>query len=161
MHLTIEDARDDVRATRRQLSETADELSSEVHERVDEAKRAMNPLEYAREYPWAALGIAAALGLGIGLTRADRKAAKAGVRGAKSAGAAMASGAADLASSVKDRAVDLVQHHGSADSGEQQASDMEADTPSSVGSRIRDRVQSSVHDLLAHGLDELLREIRR
>jgi hypothetical protein len=150
MDLTIEDARADVQATRRQISETADQLSTQVHERVAEVKRQVNPLEYVREYPWASLAIATGIGLGISLARADRKAAKAAVRGAKAAGGAIASGAVEL----KDRAVDMVQQH-----GEAAAEAPAAGEPSVVG-RVREQLQSSVHALLSHGLDELMRELR-
>jgi hypothetical protein len=153
MELSIEEAREDVRATRRQIAETADELSA----RVDEAKQKVNPMEYVRQYPWAALAIATGVGLGISLTRADRKAAKASVRGARAAGAGIASGAVEL----KDRAVDLVHSRESGPSDESAAANDDAAAHPSVGSRIRDRIQSSVHDLLAHGLDELMSEIRR
>lgn len=149
----MEDAREDVRATREQISETAGELSDRIHE----VERKLNPLEYVREYPWAALAIATGIGVAISVTRADRKAAKAGMRGAKAAGSAVASGAAKL----KDQAVDLVQHHDEAESGDAASQNANAAAEPSVGSRIRDRFQSSVHGLLSHGLDELLREIRR
>jgi hypothetical protein len=61
---------------------------------------------------------------------------------------------------VKEHAVDLVRQHGEADSSGAQGDHADAAAHHSMGSRIRDRVQTSVHDLLAHGLDELLHEIR-
>jgi len=153
MDLSIEDARNDVRATRRQISETADELSDRVHDRVSSAKDAVNPLEYARRYPWAALAIAAGVGLGVALTRAEKRAARAAVKGAKAAGGAIATGAVDL----KDQAMDRV--HG--DDSEPSASNADAAAEPSLGSRIGDRIQSSVYELLSHGLDELVRGMRR
>jgi len=154
MDLSIEDARDDLRATRNQIANTADELSDRVHQGVESAKRKVNPLDYAREYPWPAIGIAAAIGLGLSLSGADKKAARAAAKGAKAAGGALASGAVAL----KDQAVEAVQHHGDSAPAAEEA---DANAEPSMGDRIRDRVQSSIHDLLAHGLNELMRDLHR
>jgi len=152
MDLTIEDARSDLRATRNQIATTADALSDRVHDEVDSAKKKINPLDYAREYPWAAIGVAAGIGLALSLSGADKRAARAAVKGAKAAGGAIADGAVEL----KDRAVELAQHRDPGPSAE----NTDAAAEPSVGSRIRDRIQSSVYELLSHGLDELVRGMR-
>lgn len=152
MDLSIEDARDDIRATRDQIADTADQLSDRLHDQVDSAKRKVNPLEYARQYPWAAIGVAAGLGLALSLSGADKRAARAAVKGAKAAGGAIAGGAMEL----KDRAVELAKR----DDAEPSAESTDAAAEPSVGGRIRDRIQSSVYELLSHGLDELVRGIR-
>lgn len=140
----IEQARNEIMDTRARLAETADELKDTVSQRVERAKEAVNPLHYAREYPWIAIGLAVGAGLAIGLTGADKKAASAALEGAKSAGPAIAGGAV----AAKDAIVDRF-------SGSDDAQTPEPETEESSGG-LRADAASAVHDLLNQGLDEVL-----
>jgi hypothetical protein len=145
MSTATEAVRQDIEATRGQLAATVAELDSVVSERIARAKQSVDPRHYARQYPWAALGIALGVGFAVALTGADRKAATGVVEGAKHAGDAIADGAEKAKDFVMDRI-----HGGDADAGAEQP----AIEPAKPG--IREKFASAVDDMLHTGLTEFL-----
>ena len=96
----IESARDDVRRSRAELSETLNELSARVSEPVDTVKRKVNVVAAVRENPWAALAVAIGAGAFVASSGADVRAASA----AASAAESLAEKAADTARQAPSRA---------------------------------------------------------
>jgi hypothetical protein len=148
----IEIARREVEQTRAHIEETTAELKAAVGDRVTRAKRSVDPRHYAREYPWAAIGLAIGVGLAIGLSGADRKAATGAVAGVKKAGEAIGDGAVAAKDAVVER------FHGSNDDAAAPAPQgdeiVDASEPGIGG--LRGRVSSAVDDLLYTGLQEVL-----
>lgn len=89
--------------SRERMTETLDQIDSEVSERVSAAKSKVDVVQFAREHPWPALSVAVAIGAFIGGSGADEKAAAASVEGAKRAVSASADAARRLVSKVRDR----------------------------------------------------------
>lgn len=87
--------------TRERMTETIDEIESEISERVTAAKRKLDMTRVVREHPWSALGVAVAIGALIGGTGADEKAAAATATAAKRAARASADGAKHVVQTVK------------------------------------------------------------
>jgi hypothetical protein len=141
----MEQAREEIAATRERLSQTTAELKATVSDQVGRATHAVNPLHYAREFPWAALGLAVGAGLAFALTGADEKAARAAADGAKAAGSALADGAV----AAKDAVVDKL-------SGDDAPAPDRTATPEQESSGLRAQATRAVHDLLDQGLDEIL-----
>ena len=71
----IERAQQQVATDRTKIDETKAELRQLVHERVDQAKSAVDPRTYIREYPLIALGLLFGAGVALAMTGADRAAA--------------------------------------------------------------------------------------
>jgi hypothetical protein len=101
----IERARQQVAADRIRIDETTTELRQLVHDRVDEAKTAVDPRTYIREYPWIALGLVFGAGIAIAVTGADRAAARGVIGAAKNAGNALGEKTVD----AKDFVVEKVK----------------------------------------------------
>ena len=112
----------------------------------------MNPLHYAREFPWAALGLALGAGLAFALTGADAKAASAAVDAAKSAGSA----AGDAAVSAKDAVVEKF----SGDDSPAPAPVAPEQSEESGEPSIRAQAADAICGLLNHGLAEILASSR-
>jgi hypothetical protein len=125
----MEEARLEIAETRAHLSETAEQLGAALSEKADAVKQRVSPAHYAREYPWAALGLAVGVGLAIGLSGADRKAA---------AGIAAGAGA------VKDKIADRM----SSDEAET------VEPPGEPG--IREKIGGQIDQMLADGLREFM-----
>lgn len=89
--------------TRERMTETLDQIDSEVGERVSAAKRKIDVVQFAREHPWPALSVAVAIGAFIGGSGADEKAAAAAAEGAKGAASASSDAAKRLVAKVRDR----------------------------------------------------------
>jgi hypothetical protein len=140
----LEQVRHEIEHTRARIGETAAELKDTITQRVDEAAQTVNPLHYAREFPWIALGLALGAGLAIGLTGADAKAAKAAVEGAKSAGSAIGEGVV----AAKDAVVEKFSGNDAAPPTEGAAEPSESAAP--------ERGAWSIYGLLDDGLDEIL-----
>jgi hypothetical protein len=145
----IESARREVEQTRARIEETTTELKDAVGERVSRAKRSVDPRHYAREYPWIFLGVALGAGLAIGLSGADRKAAKGIAQGAKKASESIGDGAV----AVKDAVADRLHGSDAATPGDT-AVVVEVTETHTPG--FRGRVGSAVDDLLYTGLQEVL-----
>src|SRR4051812_12428831 len=96
----MEETRLEIAETRAHLHETAEELSAALSQKVNATKQRVSPAHYAREYPWAVLGLAVGVGLALGLSGADNKAA---------------AGIAAGASSVKDKVAERFQGDDTAD----------------------------------------------
>lgn len=149
MSAEIERVRHEIAATRGQIDATASELKATVSWRVDRAREAVSPAHYAREFPWAALGLAIGAGLAIGLTRADAKAATAAVDGAKAAGAAIGDGA----TAAKDAVVEKF----SGDEAHPPEPTPVTETAPGDDTQMGFHGQmSAIHELLDGGLEELL-----
>jgi hypothetical protein len=140
----IQQARHDIADTRARLAETAAELKDTVSDQVGRAREAVSPAHYARQFPWAALGLALGAGLAIGLTGADTKAAAAAIAGAKSAGSAIGDGAV----SAKDSIAEKFSADGDATPAPEP---VDASSPG-----IRSETASAIHEMLYQGLDEIL-----
>jgi hypothetical protein len=97
------DVRREIAHTRERMTETIDQIDSEIAERVSAAKRKVNVVELAREHPWPALTIALALGALVGGSGADEKAAAATAAAAKRAAGASTDAAKKLAGKVRER----------------------------------------------------------
>jgi len=146
MSAEIEQARHEIAATRAQIEATANELKETISRRVDRAREVVNPAYYAREFPWAALGLAIGAGIAIGLTRAEARAASAAVDGAKAAGSKIGDGAV----AAKDAVVDKL-------SGEKTPEPTLAESAQTDDVRTAFHgPMSAVHGLLDDGLQELL-----
>jgi hypothetical protein len=135
----MDEARLEIAETRAHLHETAEELSAALSHKVDTAKQRVSPAHYAREYPWAALGLAVGVGLAIGLAGADKKAA---------------AGIAAGASSVKDKVVERFQADGAADVEPVVAEPEAPHEPS-----VRERIAGEIDTMLADGLQDFMKSV--
>ncbi|HEX7019034.1 MAG TPA: hypothetical protein VF159_03430 [Gemmatimonadaceae bacterium] len=160
MNADIEQARDDIRVTQQHIGETVAEIESRLSETTSEVARRANPLTYAREYPWIAVGLALGAGLAIALTDADARAASAVASGVKRGGKA----SVDAANATKEKVVDLLHR----DSGEpsDQAEGL-AHVPSfdtradPTGGLADTGIGRAITGLLIEGLDEVLTGLGR
>jgi hypothetical protein len=145
----IEQARHEIAATRAQIDATANELKETISRRVHRAKEAVSPAHYAREFPWAALGLALGAGLAIGLIGADAKVTNAAVDGAKAAGSKVGEGAV----AVKDA---VVEKFAGDDGSQGVPSTTEARAPADAHEGMHTPAMSAIHELLDDGLEEIL-----
>lgn len=150
----IERAHQQVVDDRKRIDETASELREVLHQHVDEAKTAVDPRTYIREYPWIALGLVFGAGVAIAMTGADRAAAHGVVDASRSAGSALGEKAVD----AKDFVVDKVKGDEPdpliyADGG--------AESPIDRRAGIADRLMGKVDDLLYNALEPVLADMRR
>lgn len=79
------EVRQEIAATRAQMSETIAEIDARVSEGVSRVKEKFDVMEWARQNPWPALAVAFGLGLGLSASGADGRAARATTRAVKSA----------------------------------------------------------------------------
>jgi hypothetical protein len=100
---SISSVRREIAHTRERMTETIDEIDSEISERVNAVKRRVDVVQWAREHPWPALGVAVAIGAAIGGSGADEKAAAATATAAKRAASATSDAAKNLVAKVKER----------------------------------------------------------
>lgn len=156
MDADIEHAREEIRATQQHIGRTIAEIESRITETTAEVKRQANPLTYAREYPWIALGLAVGAGLALALTGADRAAGHAVVSMTRNAGNASADGASAVTAKVSD----LVHRDGGEPSDQAEAG---AHVPNATSERndasgglARKPIFRDITGLLNEGLDEVL-----
>ena len=102
--------RQDMDATRARMAETAGEIESRIHDKVDAVKQKLDVAGHVRSNPWPALAVAMIAGAAIAATDSDRKAAVATKRAVKKAprvtvkaAKATASGTAHLATAAVSR----------------------------------------------------------
>lgn len=135
----MDEARLEIAETRAHLQETAEELSAAFARKAQEAKQRVSPAHYAREYPWAALGLAVGIGVAIGMSGADTKAA---------------AGIAAGASTAKDK---LVERFQSADAEADVTPEPVVEEPHEPG--LRERVAGQIDTMLADGLRDFMRAV--
>jgi hypothetical protein len=146
MAATAEDVRRELTETRLRMDATAAELGDVVSERIEHAKRSIDPRHYAREFPWATLGLALGAGLAIGLSGADRTAGGLVVASAKRTVTTIADGAL----SAKDAIVERVR----GGAGDDSANESAQLTAAPAG--IRGKLATALDDLLYVGLQGIL-----
>src|SRR5215217_6492292 len=146
MTATVDNVRRELTETRLRMDATAAELNNVVSERLESVTQSVDPRHYAREFPWAALGIAFGAGLAIGLSGADRAAAANVVAGAKTTATAIGDGAV----SAKDAIVERIHGDWPDDS-----SDEAAQPPATESAGVRAKLTSALDDLLYDGLQEI------
>jgi ElaB/YqjD/DUF883 family membrane-anchored ribosome-binding protein len=140
------DVHRDIALTRERMSETIAELDTRISHRVATVKEKLDVIQLAQEHPWPALAIAVGLGVLLGGTGADAKAARATVRAAKAAPGATA----DLASRGLNAAKGLVGRDGNGSGSAEEAAPQE----SSFGDRLRSTITRAI------GVDTLLGQMR-
>jgi len=146
MTASAENVRRELTETRLRMDATVAELTDVVSQRVDRVKQGIDPRHYARELPWAALGLALGAGLAIGLSGAERAAADGVVTGAKNAAAAIGDGATSARDAIVERVV------GDADS--------EAIVVATAEPGLRGKLAAALDELLHDGLREILSGIK-
>jgi hypothetical protein len=98
----MEAVRGEIAATRAQMADTIASLEARVSDTVQGVRRAVDPLEHARNYPWLALAAAVGLGAALSATGRDRRAAAAVVGAGKRAPDTVARAARRAYSSASD-----------------------------------------------------------
>jgi hypothetical protein len=152
--MEIERAQQQVEADRVKIGETVSEMRELIHHRADQAKRAVDPRTYASEYPWIALGLVVGVGIAVGLTGADRKAAHGVADATKKAGSALGEKAED----AKDFVVEKVRGEEPdpliyADGG----AEGPIERPVSVGQRVL----GAIDDVVYRAFEPVLNDMRR
>lgn len=160
MNADIQHARDDIRATQQHIGETVAEIESRISETTSDVARRANPLTYAREYPWIAVGLAVGAGLAIALTGADARAANAVASGVKRGGKA----SVDAAGATKEKVVDLL-HRGGGEASDEAEGPAYVPAPDSrtdrTGGFVDTAVGRAITGLLVEGLDDVLTGLGR
>lgn len=137
----IERAQQQVASDRQKIGETANELRQLVRDHVDEAKTAVDPRTYARQYPWLALGLVFGAGIAIAMTGAER---------------AVGGAIGDKAVDAKDFIVDKVKGEEPdpliyADGG----ADHPIEWPTTIGERLLGAVDAVAYRAFKPVLDEM------
>jgi hypothetical protein len=140
------DVHRDIALTRERMSETIAELDTQISHRVATVKEKLDVMQLAQEHPWPALAIAIGLGVLLGGTGADAKAARATVRAAKAAPGTTA----DLASRGLDAAKGLLGRDGEGNGNAEAVAPQEP----GFGDRLRSTITRAV------GVDDLLGQMR-
>ena len=151
---STQDVRNDIRATRQRMDETIGEIENRISETAESVRRRVDVISHARNNPWAALGLALGAGFAIGLTGADRKAAKAAVSGAAAAGTAIARNVV----SAKDAVAGLA-HHGTDESARAPSVATAADAGQRWG--LGEQIDGAIEGLLFEGLTEVMASLGR
>ena len=150
----IERAQQQVVDDRKKIDDTTAEIRQLLHDRVDGAKKTIDPRTYIREYPWVALGLVFGAGVAIAMTGADRAAAKGVVDAAKSAGGALG----DKAGDAKDFVVEKVK-------GEEPDpliyADGGAEKPIERHVSVGQRLIGKLDDVVFEALQPVIEEMRR
>jgi hypothetical protein len=94
--------RGEIAATRAQMADTIASLEARVSSKVDGVRRAVDPMEHARNYPWLALAAAVGVGAALSATGRDRRAATAVVGAGKRAPDTVARAARRAYTSAQD-----------------------------------------------------------
>jgi hypothetical protein len=136
----------DIAVTRERMSETIAELDTQISQRVETVKQKLDVMQLVQDHPWPALAIALGLGVLLGGTGADAKAARATVRAAKAAPGATA----DLARRGVDGAKGLLGRDGDGNA----SADVAVDQEPGFGDRLRSTITRAI------GIDELLGQMR-
>jgi len=158
MNADIEHAREDIRDTQQQIGRTITEIEGQISETASEVAHRANPLTYAREYPWIALGLALGAGLALALTGADAAAAGAVIASAKKASASAGDGAA----AVKEKVVDLAHHSAAEPADQAEAAARVPATGHDLSGGLKDTsIARAITGLLSEGLDEVLTGLGR
>jgi hypothetical protein len=103
-HADVAAARAEVDRTRAQMSDTLSEIESLIGGRVQAVQSRLNVVQLVRDNPWPALAAAVSVGVAIGATGADAKAAKAAAVAARDAGATAVNATAKAARQAPARA---------------------------------------------------------
>ena len=142
------DVQRDIALTRERMSETIAELDTQISQRVAAVKDKLDLMQLVQDHPWPALGIALGLGVLLGGSGADAKAARATVRAAKAAPGTTA----DLARRGLEGAKGLVRRDGDAN-GAGGGADVAEQEPG-FGDRLRSTITRAI------GVDDLLGQMR-
>jgi Protein of unknown function (DUF3618) len=143
--------RREIAHTRERMTETIDQIDSQVSERVSAAKHKMDVMQFAREHPWPALSVAIAIGAFVGGSGADEKAAAATAQGAKRAAGASGDTAKRLVAKVRDR-------HQSPP--ERDTSTRDSRNTTEPGAGLADKLFAAASAPLAGVIDRVLDEMR-
>ena len=152
----IERAQQQVVDDRKKIDDTTAEIRQLFHDRVDGAKKTIDPRTYIREYPWIAIGLVFGAGIAIAMTGADRAAAQGVVDAAKSAGGAIGDKAVD----AKDFVVEKVKGDEPdpliyADGGAEKPIKRDM----GVGQRLIGRLDDAVYEALQPVIEDMRRAI--
>jgi hypothetical protein len=136
----------DIAQTRERMSETIAELDTQIARRVATVKDKLDVMQLVQEHPWPALAIAVGLGVLLGGTGADAKAARATIRAAKAAPGTTA----DLASRGLDAAKGLIGRDGDGDGHAEAVVERQP----GIGDRLSGTITRAI------GIDELMNQMR-
>jgi hypothetical protein len=142
--------RREIARTRERMTETIDQIDSEITERVSAAKRKVDLMQLAGEHPWPALTIALALGGLIGASGADEKAAVATASAAKRAAGASSEAAKKVVAKVRER-----RH-----SSDSEAAIEKESEASNADPRLSDRLIAAASGPLQAAIERILDEMR-
>lgn len=146
MSETITEVQRDIALTRERMSETIAELDARISGRMAVIKERLDLRQLVEDHPWPALAVALGLGVLLGGTGADTKAAQATVRAAKGAPGATA----NLARRGWESASSVVRRDDSQNEGDHRSVD--------AGSGLADRLRGAI--ARAIGVDELVDQMR-
>jgi hypothetical protein len=139
------DVQRDIALTRERMSETIAELDARISSRIAVVKERLDLKQLVEDHPWTSLAVALGLGVLLGGTGADSKAARATVRAAKRAPGATA----ELARRGWESASTIVRRDG------QTAAD---EPPINAEDGLADRLRGAI--ARAIGVDELVEQMR-
>ncbi len=140
----------DIALTRERMSETIAQLDTQISLRVETVKEKLDVMQLVQEHPWPALAIAVGLGVLLGGTGADAKAARATVRAAKAAPETTA----DLARRGVESAKGLLGRDGDGNGDAQTAAAHDPRQEPGFGDRLRSTITRAL------GVDDLLGQMR-
>ena len=143
------DVQRDIALTRERMSETIAELDTQISQRVEAVTQKLDVMQLVQDHPWPALAIALGLGVLLGGTGADAKAARGTVRAAKAAPGATA----DLARRGVEGAKGLLGRDGD-NNGAAHGDESALDQEPSLGGRLSSTIRRAI------GVDELLDQMR-
>jgi len=140
------DVQRDIALTRERMSETIAELDARISSRVAVVKERLDLKQLIEDHPWTSLAVALGLGVLLGGTGADSKAAQATVRAAKRAPGATA----DVARRGWESASSVVRR----DNGQTAADDGLTNAKDGLADRLRGAIARAI------GVDELVDQMR-
>ena len=126
----MEEARLEIAETRAHLHDTAEELSAALSRKADTVKQRVSPAHYAREYPWAALGVAVGIGIALGISGA--------------------------ASSIKDKVADRLHGDGDVEAAPPEPL---PDPEVTHEPGVRERIAGQIDTMLADGLRDFMKSV--
>jgi hypothetical protein len=154
MPQSIDDARDEVREARTEMTSTIEQIDANVSARAQALKARTDIRRIVTEHPWPALGIAFGAGLLLSATGADEKAASAAVTVAKRATTATRDAATRGATAVREKFRSRGRGDTLADSTERREADI-AQVKPSLGTRLAEVATAPVISLLDRVLDDM------
>jgi hypothetical protein len=144
--------RREIARTRERMTETIDEIESDLTDRVSAAKQKVDPMRLVREHPWSALSVAVTIGALVGVSGADEKAASATVAATKRASRATSDAVKGFAENVKER-------RRSSTSSSTSHKKREVDSDSRSGPGFADRLFAAAATPLTGALDRILADM--